>query len=130
MKPPERFPPDDPREWLNRARSNLAMAKNRVAGVYLEDLCFEAQQAAEKAIKAMMIMRGIEFPYVHDLGLLLSLLEQAGDVIPEAIGRAGELTDYATTTRYPATVEPVTERDHADAVEIAETVIRWAEKRL
>ena len=28
--PPERFPPDDPREWLNRDRSNLAMAKNRV----------------------------------------------------------------------------------------------------
>ena len=24
MNPPERFPPDDPREWLNRARSNLA----------------------------------------------------------------------------------------------------------
>jgi hypothetical protein len=24
--PPERFAPDDPREWLNRARSNLAQA--------------------------------------------------------------------------------------------------------
>ena len=128
MKPPERFPPDDPREWLNRARSNLAMAKNRVAEVYLEDLCFEAQQAAEKAIKAMMIMRGIEFPYVHDLGLLLSLLEQSGEVIPEAIVRAGDLTDYATTARYPTMVEPVTEQDHADAVEIAETVIRWTEE--
>ena len=31
MKRPERFPPDDPREWMNRARSNLALAKNRVA---------------------------------------------------------------------------------------------------
>ena len=55
MNPPERYPPDDPREWLNRARSNLAMAKNRVEGAYLEDLCFEAQQAAEKAIKAVMM---------------------------------------------------------------------------
>lgn len=27
MEPPERFPPDDPREWLNRARSNLVRAK-------------------------------------------------------------------------------------------------------
>ncbi len=54
MKPPERFPPDDPREWLNRAKSNLALAKNRVPGAYLEDLCFEAQQAAEKAIKAKL----------------------------------------------------------------------------
>ena len=106
------------------------MAKNRVAGVYLEDLCFEAQQAAEKAVKAVMIMRGIEFPYVHDLGLLLSLLEQAGEVIPEVIAQARELTDYATTIRYPAMIEPVTEREHADAVKVAEDVIRWAEKRL
>ena len=50
MKPPERFPPDDPREWLNRARSNLARAKVSVSGAYLEDLCFDAQQASEKAI--------------------------------------------------------------------------------
>ena len=48
MSPPERFQPDDPREWLNRARSNLALAKSRAPGAYLEDLCFEAQQAAEK----------------------------------------------------------------------------------
>ena len=44
-----RLPPDDPQEWLNRARSNLALAKNRIPDVYIEDLCFEAQQAAEKA---------------------------------------------------------------------------------
>ncbi len=51
MSPPERLPPDDPREWLNRARSNLVRAGHRDAGVYLEDLCFDAQQAAEKAVK-------------------------------------------------------------------------------
>jgi HEPN domain-containing protein len=53
MSPAKRFPPEDPREWLNRARSNLAIARNRVSQAYLEDLCFEAQQAAEKAIKAV-----------------------------------------------------------------------------
>jgi hypothetical protein len=42
------LPPDDPREWLNRARSNLALAKKTARDVYLEDLCFDAQQAAEK----------------------------------------------------------------------------------
>ena len=47
---PRRYPPDNPSEWLSRAKSNMIMAKNRVAGVYLEDLCFDAQQAAEKAI--------------------------------------------------------------------------------
>src|SRR5829696_10527795 len=55
--PPERRPPDDPREWLNRARSNLVRAQAILPGVYLEDLCFDAQQAAEKAIKAVLIAR-------------------------------------------------------------------------
>ena len=34
MRPPERFPHDDPREWLNRVHSNLARAKLWTAGVY------------------------------------------------------------------------------------------------
>lgn len=61
---PERRQPDDPVEWLNRARSNLQRARLdvRLDDVYLEDLCFDAQQAAEKAIKAVMIHRGIDFP--------------------------------------------------------------------
>ena len=70
-----RLPPDDPREWLNRARSNLTRAGKILAGVYLEDLCFDAQQAAEKAIKSVFIHRTAPFPYVHDLGDLLRLLE-------------------------------------------------------
>jgi hypothetical protein len=39
----KRYPPDDPREWLNRARSNLALARAVVPDVLLEDLCFDAQ---------------------------------------------------------------------------------------
>ena len=38
----KRFPPDDPRDWLDRARSNLARARSEIEGVYLEDLCFDA----------------------------------------------------------------------------------------
>jgi len=49
----ERYPPDDPRERLNRARSSLAQAKVEHPDVYFEDLCFNAQQAAEKAIKTL-----------------------------------------------------------------------------
>ena len=56
---PERFSPDDPREWLNRARSNLARAKAQIPDVYLEDLCFDAQQAAEKAIEDLLIKWGV-----------------------------------------------------------------------
>jgi HEPN domain-containing protein len=43
----QRLPPDDPREWLNRARSNLALAGHRVSGVYPKAPCFLAQQVVD-----------------------------------------------------------------------------------
>ena len=115
---------------MNRARSNLVRAKNRIPGAYLEDLCFDAQQAAEKAIKAVMIARETEFPYVHDLGSLLSLLEETGEPVPEAIRTTVSLTTYATTTRYPNVGEPVSEREYREAITLADAVVRWAEERL
>ncbi len=124
----ERFPPDDPREWLNRARSNLAKAKYApdASEIYLEDLCFDAQQAAEKAVKAVLIHLGIQFPYVHDLASLLALIEEAGQSIPETVRRAAALSDYAVETRYLGPAEPVTQQEYEDAVKVAEEVIRWA----
>ena len=127
---PERFPADDPREWLNRARSSLALAKTHLPEAYLEDLCFEAQQAAEKAIKAVMIKRNIEFPYVHDLGRLLSLLEAEGENMPRVVRKAEELTRYALVTRYPGIARPVSEQEHTEAVAIAEAVVQWAQERI
>jgi HEPN domain-containing protein len=125
----ERFPSRDPREWLNRAQSNLVIARGDagLAGVYLEDLCFEAQQAAEKAIKAVLLHRGVQFPYIHDLGRLLTLVEQSGQAVPEEVHAAETLTDYAGLTRYPAVLEPVTPAHYTNAVDLATTVVRWPE---
>jgi HEPN domain-containing protein len=127
---PERRPPDDPQEWLNRARSNLVRAQATLPSVYLEDLCFDAQQAAEKAIKAVLIARGVDFPLVHDLARLLTLLAQSGERIPQAIADATDLTRFAVATRYPSVTEPVTTAEHRRAVAIAEAVVRWAEGRI
>ena len=128
--PPERFPSDDPREWLNRARSNLSLAKACPPEAIYEDLCFEAQQSAEKAVKALLLSKSIQFPYIHDLARLLSLLEQTGMVIPAQVRKSAELTRYAVITRYPGLTEPVTEKHYKEAVKIAEGVLAWAEKAL
>jgi HEPN domain-containing protein len=127
---PERFAADDPREWLNRARSSLALAKTHLPEAYLEDLCFEAQQAAEKAIKALLIKQGVAFPYVHDLARLLTVLEEAGETIPDPIRDAEGLTRYAVVTRYPGLAEPVAETQYEEAISAAEAVVRWVAHRL
>lgn len=126
--PAKRFPPDDPREWLNRAKSNLVKAQSSLEtpAIYLEDLCFDAKQAAEKAIKAVLIHWNIRFPYIHNLTLLLDLVAQTGQHIPETVRQAATLTDYAVTTRYPGPIEPVTPEEYEQAITIATAVVSWA----
>lgn len=128
--PKKRLPPDDPREWLNRARSNLASARNTAPGIYLEDLCFNAQQAAEKAVKAVFIHRGERFPFVHDLNELLQLLEDNGLRTPKYVREADQLSRFAVEARYPGMSAPVTQAKYRKSLRIAERVVRWAEKQI
>lgn len=124
--------PSDPLEWLRRARSNLARAtagpKSR--DILYEDLCFDAQQAAEKAIKAVLVARQVEFPKTHSIGDLLAILQEDGLKIPLNLRKATILTDYAVEARYPGTMEPVTKSEHRNAVAIAGRIVKWAEGRV
>ena len=115
---------------MNRARSNLILAANVVEGVYLGDLCFDAQQAAEKSIKAVLIERDIRFPFSHDIGKLLDLLASGGVAVPKYVRDAEVLTGSATFGRYPGAKDMATPRSHARAVKIAGKVLRWAERKI
>ncbi|MCS3681078.1 HEPN domain-containing protein [Salinibacter ruber] len=123
-------PPDDPRAWLDRARSNMVRARHTLPDVYLEDLCFDAQQAAEKALKGLLIHLEATFPYTHDLADLITLIEDHDLPVPDSVKDAAILTDYAVATRYPGVGEPVTEEEYKRAVAIAEHVLEWVESHL
>ncbi len=75
------------KDWLTRAKSNLARARaGRVSSEILyEDLCFDAQQAVEKALKALCVLNGIKFSKVHDIAYLMELLESGKIKIPARI---------------------------------------------
>jgi HEPN domain-containing protein len=126
----KRLPPDDPREWLNRARSNLACARADIADAYLEDLCYQAQQAAEKSVKAVFLHRRLTFPYTHDLARLLTLLENSGHKVPKYVHRADRLTRFAVETRYPGLFGPVSPAMYRRTVRLAEAVLHWAERQV
>lgn len=88
----------------------MILAGNTVEGVYLDDLCFEAQQAAEKSIKAVFIVHDIRFPFSHDIGKLLDLLAKGGAKVPKYVREAEVLTDFATFGRYPGSETMATRR--------------------
>ena len=125
---PERA--DAPLRWLDNARADLALARVPLpeGGLY-EHLCFHAQQAAEKALKAVLRANGVEYPFTHNVQLLIDLLP-AGLSAPQTILAAADLTPYAAAARYPGEVEPVTAEERAEAVRVATIVVQWAESLL
>ena len=125
--PPGRYPPDDPREWMSRAKADLRRAKRWEPGDYYESLCFDAQQAAEKAIKARLIALDVEFPYTHSIKRLLDSLESAGDAIPDEVRAAEALTPYAGILRYPNQCPLAGEEQYHAAIRAAEAVVDWVE---
>jgi HEPN domain-containing protein len=118
-------------EWLNRAKSNLAIARQpKTDDIYWEDLCFEVQQAAEKALKAVLLAKGIKFRFVHDVSELLTTLERNGVTLTDEVRSAAILTDYSVVARYPGPFEPITEEEFLDSLRIAEAVVAWAKTRI
>lgn len=114
-------------KWFQRAKSNMARAKaGKVSSEILyEDLCYDAQQVAEKALKSVCILHEIVFPKTHDIAYLIELLEKGNVIVPDDVQNAKLLTGYAVETRYPGDYEQVDEVDYIKAVEIAEKVFRW-----
>ena len=92
--------------WLRRAVSSMEKARiGKISdALFYEDLCFDCQQAAEKALKALLIYVGTP---------------------PDEIESVVILNDYAVATRYPGEYEPVTAEEYLEAVEIAAKVIEW-----
>jgi len=85
---------------------------------------FHAQQAAEKTVKAALVIEQIRFPRTHELERLRSLLP-AGWELPDRETLAG-LSRFAVAGRYPESLfdagpEP-TWADAEEAVRLAESV--------
>ena len=129
----DRPQPDSPRAWLDRARSDLALARSAMhtRDVLLEDACFHAQQCAEKCLKGLLVHRGISFPRTHAVEALLDLLKLEGAIdVPVDIDDAIDLSQYAAQTRYPGEWEPVTDEEADAAIAMAERVMAWVESQI
>jgi hypothetical protein len=93
-------------------------------------MCFDAQQAVEKALKALLLHKKINFRFVHDVAELLTTLDRGGVHIPDEIRDAASLTPYAVETRYPGPFENVSPEELNEAIHTAERVLHWVEPQL
>ena len=99
-------------EWMQYAVEDLAVAE----GQYADDTvpgrytCYLSQQAAEKAMKALLVRVQIEFAFTHDLQKLARLIDPPLDAV--AAHELADLSRWATETRYPSE-SPAADRDDA-----------------
>jgi len=118
-------------DWLAQAERDLEHAKQVIAGRFYEHACFGAQQASEKAVKAVYLSRKAE-GWGHRAGMLLQELAGIGVTAPTSLVDDAKLLDqYYVPARYPngfasgAPKDFFTEEQARDAVRRAENIIAW-----
>jgi len=84
-------------DWLRQAENELAWAADSLKGAYWSQVCFAAQQIAEKALKAIALFRGASEIRSHSLVKIAQALDIDGDL--ERMGR--RLDIYYISARYP-----------------------------
>lgn len=86
--------------WLEQARWDLKSAEDSRAAGNHEWACFQAQQAAEKALKAVLLAAGVARPFGQSIRILLTECERVAPGFA-AIRAAAELDQFYVPTRYP-----------------------------
>jgi len=101
--------------WMRQANSDWAVAELTAEQGFHSQACYHYGQAAEKALKALLISLGSLPPYSHVLERLVDSLESAGlDVQPLREIRLKALSRMNSETRYPSDSEAPADRFDAE----------------
>ena len=122
-----------PQRWIEKAKEDIKAAKLLLdSSANLNSIvCFHAQQAVEKALKAFLTKAGVRTGRTHDIGFLLRLCEEQDEEFrnlpTEELSR---LSFYAVQIRYPENYYTPSRKEAKKAVDIAEKLISFVEKKL
>ncbi len=99
------------RRFLSLADRDLRAFEKLVPDREIADevIGFHAQQAIEKCLKAVLVSNGVEFRRVHDLELLLELLDDHRIAPPPDTAAIQELNPFAVLLRYDFLGHPAPE---------------------
>ncbi|MCX8036721.1 MAG: HEPN domain-containing protein [Candidatus Sumerlaeia bacterium] len=120
------------RLWLLKAKHDLIAARKSASGedAVLDVAIYHCQQAAEKALKALMVAHDIPFEKMHDIKALLAQVLDIAPSLSEYMERADYLTDYATEYRYPGEELAPSAEEFCQALQDAESIFELVLARL
>jgi HEPN domain-containing protein len=127
---------DQARVLLRKAGADEAVIRKIGADTEIADeiVGFHAQQAVEKAIKAVLSANGIRYRFTHNLRYLRQLSQESGIELPPNLDGIEKLTPFAAIERYggeepiPSAPEPEgpSSLDRDQALKWATAAIAWA----
>ena len=87
--------------WIERAWNQLRIAEALMpsADDFASGICFHCQQAAEIALKAFLLFRGVQLDYTHSLQSLAAQCVREDPDFESCAEAAGVLTGYYIDTR-------------------------------
>ncbi len=117
--------------WLWKAERDLAGGRH-LATDFPEIAIYQAQQAAEKAVKAFLAHRRQRNQRTHDIPALLTMAEALSPGFAAFIDRGGLLSDWAFRFRYPdsGVIELPEREEMARALEYASAIVVFAKSRI
>ncbi len=117
-------------DWLDEARDDLAAAIDLLRLGRYSKACYFAQQAAEKALKALLIKRLNRYEHTHSVRELLEILRDNGINVGDGLDRYYVLTRYPNAWPSGAPHRHYTEEDARRAVDHAGRVVSFVESNL
>jgi HEPN domain-containing protein len=115
--------------WLAFAEEDLEHGKLGAAS-FPRAAAWSFQQAAEKALKSLVLASGEPVPKVHDLAYLLQVLETKFPCGSELLDPVMDLAEVSTVSRYPGDMEEITTRDCFRYQVAAVTIVAWCKAQL
>ncbi len=121
--------------WIRQAEADLRKARNDLITHDWDSAAFWSQQAAEKALKALLIYFGKVARSHNLLELARILMEEVGVDTSSILDDLRELTIHYTISRYPNAanalpIELYDEKMARDLVSRAERVVLWVKQYL
>lgn len=110
--------------WLSQAKDDFAYGVEGVEA-HPRGAVWNLHQAAEKALKGLLIRVDRDFPRTHDLPRLLTLVaefEPGADVLKEA---AFLLSSFLPMARYPGDLPEINTARAREAVQASREILDW-----
>lgn len=121
--------------WLRQAEKDLESALDSSKAKHYEWACFQSQQAAEKALNALLYSRGLRSVLTHSIRDLVLDCSKYEKDFSNLLSEGKTLDSYYIPTRYPNSLvgneipaEYYSEEDASQCINYAELILRTAKK--